>query len=292
MGKSAEAFEDAQEAPLMDRQTLWRMNTQEFEDAQKEVTQAFEDTQKVATQAFEDAQKEARNWVHRQTLMKKRKLEFLKAQNNATQAFENSVLISRETVARMITEEFLKSRQVAGAKVTPDEVGLTVYFTTDKKRWRGISRYTIKQGMTGVVVGPGTPRACKSHRTIRVKVKKALCKECDGSGKTGEFDHFERAAVKCDACDGTGKRDFDHELNVTPENLSRVYWRHPVSSTAEEVLVLNRRRLGEHVRTQAKDEDTMSPSELVLHRRRLAYGARMSPVLTALMDEIEAVKRN
>jgi len=277
--KSAEAFEDAQEAPLMDRQTLWRMNTQEFEDAQKEVTQAFEDTQKVATQAFEDAQKEARNWVYRQTLMRKRQLEFLKAQNNATQAFENSVLISRETVARMITKEFLISRLVAGAKVTPDEVGLTVYFTTDKKRWRGISRYTIKQGMTGVVVGPGTPRAGKSHRTIRVKVKKALCKECDGSGKTGEFDHFERAAVKCDACDGTGKRDFDHELNVKPEDLSRVPF-------------VDRRRLVEHARTQAKDEDTMSPSELVLRRRRLAYGARVSPALAALMDEIEAVKRN
>lgn len=38
---------------------------------------------------------------------------------------------------------------------------------------------------------------------------------------------------------------------------------------------------------EAKDVDTMSPSELVLHRRRLAYGYRDSPVLAALMEEIE-----
>merc|ERR1712096_558083 len=36
----------------------------------------------------------------------------------------------------------------------------------------------------------------------------------------------------------------------------------------------------------------MSPSELVLHRRRLAHGTCVSPVLAALMDEIEDAKRN
>merc|ERR1711964_909531 len=46
------------------------------------------------------------------------------------------------------------------------------------------------------------------------------------------------------------------------------------------------RRLADHARMEAKDVDSMSPSELVLHRRRLTYGVRVSPVLGALMDEI------
>merc|ERR1712096_543942 len=36
----------------------------------------------------------------------------------------------------------------------------------------------------------------------------------------------------------------------------------------------------------------MTPSELVLHRRRLARGSRVSPVLAALMNEIEEAKHN
>jgi len=36
----------------------------------------------------------------------------------------------------------------------------------------------------------------------------------------------------------------------------------------------------------------MSPSELVLHRRRLAHGTCVSPVLAALMNEIDEAKRN
>merc|ERR1711964_445063 len=59
---------------------------------------------------------------------------------------------------------------------------------------------------------------------------------------------------------------------------------------AEEVL--HRRRLDDTARMEAKDVDSMSPSELTLHRRRLAYGARVSPVLAALMDEIEEAKRS
>merc|ERR1711964_740079 len=57
---------------------------------------------------------------------------------------------------------------------------------------------------------------------------------------------------------------------------------------AEEVIA--RRRRADHARMEARDADAMSPSELVMHRRRLAYGARVSPVLAALMDEIEAAK--
>merc|ERR1711964_167619 len=60
--------------------------------------------------------------------------------------------------------------------------------------------------------------------------------------------------------------------------------------SAEEVLA--RRRLVDHARMAAKDVDAMSPSELVLHRRRLTHGARVSPVLAALMDEIEEAKRS
>merc|ERR1711964_669021 len=60
--------------------------------------------------------------------------------------------------------------------------------------------------------------------------------------------------------------------------------------SAEEVLA--RRHLLDHARMEAKDVDAMSPSELVMHRRRLNYGARVSPILAALMDEIEEAKHN
>merc|ERR1711964_714554 len=60
--------------------------------------------------------------------------------------------------------------------------------------------------------------------------------------------------------------------------------------SAEEVLA--RRHLLDHARMEAKDVDAMSPPELVKHRRLLMYGARVSPVLAALMDEIEEAKRN
>merc|ERR1711964_50859 len=60
--------------------------------------------------------------------------------------------------------------------------------------------------------------------------------------------------------------------------------------SAEEVLA--RRRLVDHARMEAKDTDAMSPSELVMHRRLLTYGARVSPVLAALMGEIEEAKRS
>jgi len=57
-------------------------------------------------------------------------------------------------------------------------------------------------------------------------------------------------------------------------------------------LVLHRRRLADAARMEEKDMDAMSPSQLALHRRRLTHGARVSPVLAALMDEIEQAQRN
>merc|ERR1711964_780267 len=53
-----------------------------------------------------------------------------------------------------------------------------------------------------------------------------------------------------------------------------------------------RRRLIDQARMQANDVDSMTPSEFVLHRRRLTCGVRVSPVLAVLMDEIQAAKRN
>merc|ERR1711964_290699 len=53
-----------------------------------------------------------------------------------------------------------------------------------------------------------------------------------------------------------------------------------------------RRRLADAARMEEKDMDAMSPSELVLHRRRLSGGARVSPVLAALMEQIEEAQRN
>merc|ERR1711964_885683 len=57
-------------------------------------------------------------------------------------------------------------------------------------------------------------------------------------------------------------------------------------------LALHRRRLADAARMEEKDVDAMSPSQLALHRRRLTHGARVSPVLAALMDEIEQAQRN
>merc|ERR1711964_141003 len=57
-------------------------------------------------------------------------------------------------------------------------------------------------------------------------------------------------------------------------------------------LVLHRRRLADAARMEENDVDAMSPSQLALHRRRLTHGARVSPVLAALMDEIEQAQRN
>merc|ERR1711964_420803 len=53
-----------------------------------------------------------------------------------------------------------------------------------------------------------------------------------------------------------------------------------------------RRRLADAARMEEKDVDAMSPSELVLHRRRLSGGARVSPVLAVLMEQIEEAQRN
>merc|ERR1711964_203123 len=87
----------------------------------------------------------------------------------------------------------------------------------------------------------------------------------------------------------------DRELNVEPKDLIRVCRRRlmeediPRASylhSAEEVLA--RRRLIDHACMEAKDVNAMSPSELIMHRRRLAYGTRVFPVLAALMDEINA----
>merc|ERR1711964_229429 len=85
----------------------------------------------------------------------------------------------------------------------------------------------------------------------------------------------------------------DRELNVEPKDLIRVCRlmeedipRASYLHSAEEVLA--RRRLVEHARMEAKDVNAMSPSELIMHRRRLAYGTRVFPVLAALMDEINA----
>merc|ERR1711964_621743 len=52
------------------------------------------------------------------------------------------------------------------------------------------------------------------------------------------------------------------------------------------------RRRADAARMEEKDMDAMSPSELVLHRRRLSGGARVSPVLAALMEQIEEAQRN
>merc|ERR1711964_868098 len=54
-------------------------------------------------------------------------------------------------------------------------------------------------------------------------------------------------------------------------------------NTSPSELALERRRLAD----AARMEENMSPSQLALHRRRLTHGAHVSPVLAALMDEIE-----
>merc|ERR1711900_92160 len=54
---------------------------------------------------------------------------------------------------------------------------------------------------------------------------------------------------------------------------------------------VKRRRLADAAFMGKKDVDTMSPSQLALHRRRLAHGVRTPPVLAALMKQIEEAER-
>merc|ERR1711964_702210 len=56
--------------------------------------------------------------------------------------------------------------------------------------------------------------------------------------------------------------------------------------------VLRKHHLADTARMEAKDVAAMSPSELVTHRRRLAHGVRVSPVLAALMEQIEEAQLN
>jgi len=53
-----------------------------------------------------------------------------------------------------------------------------------------------------------------------------------------------------------------------------------------------RRRLANHAAMEVTDVGSMSASEILLRRRRLASDVHVSPVLTALMDEIEEARRN
>jgi len=53
-----------------------------------------------------------------------------------------------------------------------------------------------------------------------------------------------------------------------------------------------RRRLVNHAAMEVTDVGSMSASEILLRRRRLASDVHVSPVLTALMDEIEEARRN
>merc|ERR1711900_92792 len=64
-------------------------------------------------------------------------------------------------------------------------------------------------------------------------------------------------------------------------------WNYPDLSMNNPSREDSRRRLME-----AKDVNSMSPSELVMHRRRLTHGTRVSPVLAALMEEIDEARRN
>merc|ERR1711964_381521 len=87
----------------------------------------------------------------------------------------------------------------------------------------------------------------------------------------------ERDAIK-KLCDG-----------FRAEGLEPVEGRRRLASAEE---LLHRRRLADTARMEAKDVAGMSPSELVMHRRRLAHGVRVSPVLAALMEQIEEAQRN
>merc|ERR1711964_818156 len=96
-------------------------------------------------------------------------------------------------------------------------------------------------------------------------------------------------ALKLSPLDAWKKRNKEREAKMQELKTARARLR---KQPAEGVLGLRTRRLADTARMEAKDVTAMSPSELVLHRRRLAHGVRVSPVLAALMEQIEEAQRN
>jgi len=97
------------------------------------------------------------------------------------------------------------------------------------------------------------------------------CRTCDGKGEvSGTF----YGKNTCKDCGGTG--------TANAKALALRFC---------ELLNITRRRLADAAVMEKKDVDDMSPSQLVLHRRRLTHGVRTPPVLAALMEEIGEAKR-
>jgi len=184
--------------------------------------------------------------------------------------------------------------------------GDVVYFTKDVNHSRFTDNGKVKKGDKGKIVALRSETGedgswQKKHRVIRVRTLNNTCGAC---GYVRE-----KAAKLCSEPDFFCRKCWDSmrmwvciDIEVKPDAITKT---NPGSQrrlmekdipkashlqSAEDVLA--RRRLVDHVRMEAKDTDAMSPSELVKHRRRLTYGARVSPVLAALMDEIEEAKRN
>merc|ERR1711964_443413 len=188
--------------------------------------------------------------------------------------------------------------------------GDVVYFTKDvdhSSMFKCFNNGKVKKNDQGEIVALRSETEDgswqKKHRVIRVRYDD-LPNTCYKCGYVRE-----KVAVLCSQPDFWCRKCWvrkwvrnDYCIEVKPDAITKT---NPGSQrrlmekdipkashlqSAEDVLA--RRRLVDHVRMEAKDTDAMSPSELVKHRRRLTYGARVSPVLAALMDEIEEAKRN
>merc|ERR1711964_499344 len=128
----------------------------------------------------------------------------------------------------------------------------------------------------------GTIRLCRQGMFGMVDLERQIHLEDEGTDKVA----LSKALEWINRQESAPLKSISHRSVVHPKVLA--YLSDPEGSPAAQVL--QRRRLADAARMEAKDVDAMSPAEL--GRRRLTHGARVSPVLAALMDEIEEAKRS
>jgi len=103
----------------------------------------------------------------------------------------------------------------------------------------------------------------------------------------------------------TGQKKNDDQVLVDFDDIKERWGRGSLMLPADIILDKSgsRRRLAHEARhccppvvpsalTYSTTEETMTPSERVLHRRRLTHGVQTPVVLAALMEDIEDAKRN
>merc|ERR1711964_580826 len=134
-----------------------------------------------------------------------------------------------------------------------------------------------------------TQKLPKPHKTEKACLAAGNCKWINGPDK--KYNKFWKVPIS--------KEELETHITVAKQKLKTKLPKESAtkpdrrqSKRRKKKSKIHRRRLADAACMEEKDMDAMSPSELVLHRRRLSGGARVSPVLAALMEQIEEAQRN